>query len=121
MAIAQNRGESAEAGIQLERHWGLNSGRKIAFEGDGGIRIVAGDGDRSGLARRFLIGDIDPAGNEMALIDAIYRKPVMSVGEFRPTTAEVTSYRLVGPMYFLFLRRWWCTAMAFVFVAGSYR
>jgi POT family proton-dependent oligopeptide transporter len=56
------------------------------------------------------------------LMDAIHRQPVVSSGEFKPALAEVTTYKLVGPMYFLFFAGLGGTvAVLFVFVAGFYR
>jgi POT family proton-dependent oligopeptide transporter len=47
---------------------------------------------------------------------------VVSTGEFRAAAAEVTTYKLVGPMYFLFFAGLGgAVAVVFVFVAGFYR
>ena len=50
------------------------------------------------------------------------RRPLVSSGEFKPGQAEVTTYKLVGPMYFLFFAGMGgAVAVLFVFVAGFYR
>jgi POT family proton-dependent oligopeptide transporter len=35
-------------------------------------------------------------------MDKVYRQPVASVGDYNLSKGEVSTYTLVGPMYFLF-------------------
>jgi proton-dependent oligopeptide transporter, POT family len=55
-------------------------------------------------------------------MDAIDRKPVATTGSFDAAKADVSTYRLVGPQYFMFFA-WLMGGMGvlFVFVASLYR
>jgi proton-dependent oligopeptide transporter, POT family len=99
----------------------LQRGQKIDFAGDTGIEYL-GDSGPAPLAGTFLIADIDAAHQRVRLMDAVHRSPVTSSGEFKPERAQVTTYKLVGPMYFLFFAGLGgAVAVLFVFVAGFYR
>src|ERR1700733_14189359 len=112
----------AQTWAQLESVANLQRGQKIDFGGDTGIKFIGDDGAAAPLEGTFLIGDIDAAQNRVRLMDAIHRKPVVSSGEFKPALAEVTTYKLVGPNYFLFFAGMGgVVAVLFVFVAGFYR
>ena len=112
----------AQTWAQLHSTADLQRGQKIDFAGANGIKFTADDGHSETLEGTFLIGEIDAAHNRVRLIDAIHRKPVVSTGDFRPSAAEVTTYKLVGPIYFLFFAGLGgAVAVVFVFVAGFYR
>jgi POT family proton-dependent oligopeptide transporter len=112
----------AETWAQLQSVANLQRGQKIDFGGDTGIKVVGDDGKLTVLDGTFLIADIDAAGSRVRLMDAIHRRPLVSSGEFKPAQAEVTTYKLVGPMYFLFFAGLGgAVAVLFVFVAGFYR
>jgi POT family proton-dependent oligopeptide transporter len=118
--ISVTTGAETWAALQSTQH--LQRGQKIDFGGDTGVKFIADDGESQPLRGTFLIGDIDAAHNRVRLIDAIHRKSVVSTGEFRAAAAEVTTYKLVGPMYFLFFAGLGgAVAVVFVFVAGFYR
>jgi POT family proton-dependent oligopeptide transporter len=112
----------AQTWAQLQSVANLQRGQKIDFGGDTGVKFIGDNGAPAPLEGTFLISDIDAAHNRVRLMDAIHRQPVVSSGEFKPALAEVTTYRLVGPMYFLFFAGMGgVVAVLFVFVAGFYR
>jgi len=112
----------SETWAQLQSVANLKRGQKIDFGGDTGIKVVGDDGQPAALEGTFLIGDIDVAHSRVRLMDAIHREPLVSSGDFKPALAEVTTYKLVGPDYFLFFAGLGgAVAVLFVFVAGFYR
>jgi POT family proton-dependent oligopeptide transporter len=118
-AIAVTTG--AQTWAQLESVANLQRGQKIDFGGATGITYV-GDNGRAPLEGTFLIGDIDAAHDRVRLMDTIHRRPVVSSGDFDAAHAQVTTYKLVGPNYFLFFAGLGgVIAVVFVFVAGFYR
>ncbi len=98
--------------VTLEGASDFVTGQKIDFAGESGVNVVAADGQLSPLAGTYLIGEVDTAGNRLRLVDKVYRKPISSTGRFDSAKAEVSTYSLVGPMYFLFF----AALMAFVSV-----
>jgi POT family proton-dependent oligopeptide transporter len=112
----------AQTWAQLQSVENLQRGQKVDFGGDTGIKFIGEDGASAPLEGTFLIGDIDAAHSRVRLVDPIHRNQVASTGEFKPALAEVTTYKLVGPMYFLFFAGLGgAVAVVFVFVAGFYR
>ncbi|MDD3763081.1 MAG: MFS transporter [Nevskiales bacterium] len=112
----------AQTWVQLADAGRFEIGQKIDFGGDSGVSVVIGDGEHRPLAGTYLVGDIDVAADRVRLVDAISRQPVVSSGEFDVASASVSTYALVGPMYFLFFAGVMAVAsMIFVFVAIFYR
>jgi POT family proton-dependent oligopeptide transporter len=112
----------AETWAQLQSVVNLQRGQKIDFGGETGVKFITDNGTPAALDGTFLISDIDAAHSRVRLMDVIHRRPLVSSGEFNPAQAEVTTYRLVGPMYFLFFAGLGgAVAVLFVFVAGFYR
>jgi POT family proton-dependent oligopeptide transporter len=100
----------------------LQVGQKMDFDGNTGINVTDAAGQTSPLAGTFMIAAIDPAANRVRLEDVIHRKPVVSAGTFNKDAAQVSTYKLVGPMYFLFFAAIaGVAALVFIFVAGFYR
>jgi POT family proton-dependent oligopeptide transporter len=100
----------------------LQVGQKIDFDGDTGIEVTDAAGKESPLAGTFMIAAIDTAANRVRLEDVIHRQPVASSGTFNKESAQVSTYKLVGPMYFLFFAGVAAlAALIFIFVAGFYR
>jgi len=100
----------------------LKIGQKIDFDGDTGVQVMGDDGKPTGLNGTFLIGQIDGAQGRVRLLDVIHNKPVASTGAFKPDTGKVSTYKLVGPMYFLFFAGLaGVLAVLFIYVAGFYR
>src|ERR1700685_818478 len=114
--ISVTTGAETWAALASTQH--LQRGQKIDFGGDTGVNFIADDGPAP-LEGTFLIGDIDAAHNRVRLMDAINRQPVVSSGQFDAAHAQVTTYKLVGPNYFLFFAGMGgVIAVLFVFVAG---
>lgn len=91
-----------ETWITLSTVDGYVTGQKIDFNGENGVEVTAADGSKGPLAGTFLIAEIDAAANRVRLMDKVYRKPVASNGVYDLSKGDVSTYTLVGPMYFLF-------------------
>src|SRR5262249_53059654 len=100
----------------------LKPGQKIDFDGDTGIQITDENGQAVALSGTFLVAEIDSADKRVRLVDTIHRNPVASSGTFNPAASTVSTYKLVGPVYFLFFAGLGgVAAVVFIFVAGFYR
>lgn len=78
------------------------TGQKIDFEGVDNVMVAGANNSPEKLAGTFLIAEIDTQNSRVKLMDKINRLPVVSSGNFDITKAKVSTYTLVGPMYFLF-------------------
>lgn len=104
--------------ITLSKVDGYVTGQKIDFNGDNGVEVITADGSKGPLAGTFLIAEIDAAANRVRLMDKVYRKPVASSGNYDLSKGEVSTYTLVGPMYFLFFAALMAIgSVLFIFVA----
>ncbi|TXH05590.1 MAG: hypothetical protein E6R07_01920 [Nevskiaceae bacterium] len=92
----------AQTWVTLSTVDGYVTGQKIDFSGDNGVQVTAADGKTEPLAGTFLIAEIDAAAHRVRLMDKVYRQPVASTGSYDLSKGEVSTYTLVGPMYFLF-------------------
>lgn len=96
----------AETWVKVEEAAEFEKGQKIDVTGETGI-LLPPTKDKDGkevqvkLNGTFLVSEIDAAGKRVRLMDAIDRKPLVTTGTYDPK-AEVSTYRLVGPMYFYF-------------------
>jgi POT family proton-dependent oligopeptide transporter len=123
-AVAIAAGE--QTWVTLQDVGKLRTGQKIDFDGDTGISVMnmtgAGTEPVQGpLNGTFLVGEIDESGKRVRLLDAIHNQPVPSSGTFK-ASATVSTYKLVGPQYFLFFAAIaGGAAVLFIFVAGFYR
>ncbi|MEK6806285.1 MAG: MFS transporter [Pseudomonadota bacterium] len=107
----------AETVVQLPAEF--VRGQKIDFSGDTGLTVQLADGKTQPLAGTYIVGEI--AEGKAPLLDVVHRQPVATLGDFA-ATAEVTTYRLVGPQFFLFFAAlmagvgglWIFVAMAYV-------
>ncbi|TAJ54616.1 MAG: hypothetical protein EPO48_04505, partial [Nevskiaceae bacterium] len=88
--------------VTLEGADAFVTGQKIDFAGDTGVQVLAADGSSGPLAGTYLVGEVDAAGSRLRLLDKVHRKPISSTGSFDAEQAEVSTYSLVGPVYFLF-------------------
>jgi POT family proton-dependent oligopeptide transporter len=96
-------------------------GQKIDFGGDSGVTVSI-DGKSHPLAGTFMVAEVDANGSRVRLMDAIHRQPLVSEGQFNADAAQVSTYALVGPMYFLFFAAVMTGgALLFIFVALFYR
>ena len=96
------------------------TGQKIDFDGATGIQVLGADAKAEPLAGTFLVGEIDTVGHRLRLLDKVDRKPVVSNGEFNAAKAEVSTYALVGPVYFLFFAAL-MAGIALVFIVFAMR
>jgi len=92
----------ADTWVTLASVDGFVPGQKVDFGGETGVMVTGADGKAEALAGTFLIGKIDTAGKRIKLIEKVDRKSVASSGTFDAKKAEVSTYALVGPVYFLF-------------------
>jgi POT family proton-dependent oligopeptide transporter len=112
----------AETWVSLSDVSGFRTGQKIDFDGDTGITMTGDDGKPTPLAGTFLVAQVDATAKRVELMDVVHRQPLASSGEFKAATAEVSTYRLVGPMYFWFFALIAGAAgLIFIFVSGLYR
>jgi len=112
----------AQTWVQLPDVAQFVTGQKINFEGATGVEVVGADGKAGALGGTYLVAEIDADGNRVRIMDAIHRQPVATQGAFRADTAAVSTYHLVGPVYFLFFAGLMaCAGVIFVFVAMAYR
>ena len=110
----------AQTWVTLDTERELVPGQKIDFAGDSGVSLITDEGSRA-LAGTFLIAEIE-AGNRVRLMDPIRRAPVVTEGSYDAAGAEVSTYALVGPQYFMFFA--WVMiagALVFIVVAVFYR
>ncbi|HEY1076394.1 MAG TPA: MFS transporter [Fontimonas sp.] len=119
-AVAAQTGE--QTWIQLDDASRFVPGQKIDFGGDTGITVLRADGSSQPLLGTYLVGEIDATTQRVRLLDATSRQPLVSQGEFSSAKASVSTYALVGPMYFLFFAAVMAVAaVLFIFVAIFYR
>ncbi|MBX6420346.1 MAG: MFS transporter [Nevskia sp.] len=112
----------AQTWVGLEDVSGLQTGQKIDLGGDTGLSLRDEAGHTIPLEGTFLVAQIDRAGRRVRLADAVHGRDVATIGAFRRGSATVSTYRLVGPQYFLFFAA--AAALAgvlFLFVSGFYR
>jgi len=88
--------------VTLSKVDGFVTGQKIDFNGENGVKVTAADGSSGPLAGTFLIAEIDATAHRVRLMDKVYRKPVSSSGTYDLGKGDVSTYALVGPIYFLF-------------------
>jgi len=97
-------------------------GQKIDFGGGSGVMEVEADGSTHAMEGTYLVQDIDKDGHRVSLMNAIHRTPLVTTGSFDAAKAQVSTYALVGPMYFLFFAAVMVAgAVLFIFVALFYR
>ena len=97
-------------------------GQKIDLTGDNGLSMTDEDGKPAPLNGTFLVREIDPAAKRLQLMDVVHRAPLPASGEYKAATGEVSTYKLVGPMYFWFFALMAAGAgVLFIFVSGLYR
>ncbi len=112
----------SETWIVLDTVDKLITGQKIDVANDGdSLKSVDAAGKSSKLEGTFLIADIDSAASRVRLRDAIERGPVVSTGTFGPDV-KVSTYWLVGPMYFYFFVGVMCImGVIYIFFAMAYK
>lgn len=104
--------------VTLEGAGEFVTGQKIDFAGETGVQVLAADGSSGPLAGTYLVGEVDAAGSRLRLLDKVHRQPISSTGSFDAAKAEVSTYSLVGPVYFLFFSALMAAAaVLFIFYA----
>jgi POT family proton-dependent oligopeptide transporter len=112
----------AQTWVGLEDVSRLQPGQKIDLAGDLGLEITGEDGKAAPLNGTFLVSQVDAAGKRVLLMDVVHRLPVASAGQYKPGAADVSTYKLVGPVYFLFFAAVAGVAgLLLIFVTGLYR
>lgn len=91
---------AAETRVILPAETRFVPGQKIDFAGDTGVTVTLADGSTQPLAGTYIVGPI-AEDSSAELLDVVQRKPLATQGAFKPQ-AEVSTYRLVGPQFFLF-------------------
>jgi POT family proton-dependent oligopeptide transporter len=110
----------AETRVLLPEGHGFVSGQKIDFSGTTGVSVQRAGQMPAALAGTFVVGEIED--NSAVLLNVIDRRPVASSGRFEATQAEITTYRLVGPQFFLFFAALMSAAgIAWIVVAVLYK
>lgn len=92
----------AETWVTLSTVDGFVPGQKIDLGGANGIETTLASGTSEPFAGTYLIAEIDAAGKRVRLVDKVERQPIISSGTFDAGKAQVSTYALVGPVYFLF-------------------
>jgi POT family proton-dependent oligopeptide transporter len=122
----------AETWIKLDEAAQIENGQKIDLTGDKsgtGLTLATADGkpalDKEGkpqtLEGTYLAAEVDAAGSRVRLMDAVDRASVHSLGTLS-AKAEVSTYYLVGPMYFYFFVGVMCVmGVLFIFFAMAYK
>jgi proton-dependent oligopeptide transporter, POT family len=119
-------GSTVEVGSQTWVHVAnasaLVPGQKIDFDGQTGVYVVKADGKTESLDGTFLIGSVDAEHGRVSLLNAEDRTPAVTRGSFDAQHAEVSTYALVGPAYFMFFAKLMAVvATLFIGVAYFYR
>ncbi|MGQ0620252.1 MAG: POT-type proton-dependent oligopeptide transporter [Panacagrimonas sp.] len=111
----------AETRVRVPAEHGFVRGQKIDFFGATGLSVALEDGKTRALAGTYLVGETGADGTA-PLLDVTHRKPVSTRGRFDTDAAEVSTYKLVGPQFFMFFA-WLMAGMGviFIFVARLYR
>jgi POT family proton-dependent oligopeptide transporter len=80
------------------------------------------EGKASLLAGTYLAKEIDTAGSRIRLMDVVERADVATAGRFDAAKTEVSTYHLVGPVYFYFFFGLMCAGgIVYVFFAMAYK
>ncbi|TAM09167.1 MAG: MFS transporter [Nevskiaceae bacterium] len=112
----------AQTWVEIADAARLVAGQKIDFSGATGLTVERADGRREALSGTYLVAVVDAAHSRVELADAIHRRPVATQGEFRPATARVSTYALIGGDYFLFFAALMAgVGVLFTLVAPFYR
>ena len=105
--------------VQLPRDAGFVRGQKIDFGTNTALSVMFEDGSNKPLTGTFILGEIR-RDDRAPLLDVIHRRPVHTNGIYRPD-ADVSTYRLVGPQFFLFFAALMAAVgVLWIFVAKAY-
>jgi POT family proton-dependent oligopeptide transporter len=117
----------AETWVGLDDVRNLVVGQKVDFAGSNGISVTTADPNTGApqtdkLSGTYLVAETDAAHHRIRIMDYVERKPVVTSGAFDASNAKVSTYKLVGPQYFLFFSAV-CAAVGvlFIFFAMRYK
>ena len=97
-------------------------GQKIDFDGKTGVYVLKRNGTSESLDGTFLVGTVDAEHGRVSLLNAEDRTPTITRGSFDAQHAQVSTYALVGPAYFMFFAKLMAVvATLFIAVAYFYR
>jgi POT family proton-dependent oligopeptide transporter len=113
----------SETWVKLDGADKMVTGQKldITNDGEGGVQITEASGKTRKLEGTFLVSVIDAAGSRVKLMDAAERTAIRSTGSIS-TDTKVSTYWLVGPMYFYFFVAVMCVmGVVYIFFAMAYK
>ena len=108
-----------ETWVHLAHAGAIVAGQKIDFAGRSGVYVVNRTGADVPLEGTYLVGSVDAAHGRVRMLNAEDRSPTITRGTFDAGHAEVSTYALVGPAYFLFFAKL-MAAGAVIFIAVAY-
>ena len=112
----------SETWVHLANAGDIVVGQKIDFDGQTGVYVVRPNGTSDPLAGTFLVASVDASHGRVSLLNVEDRKPTVTRGSFDAPHAQVTTYALVGPAYFMFfVKMMVIVAILFIPVAYFYR
>ena len=112
----------SETWVHLANAGAIVEGQKIDFDGKTGVYVVKADGSSERLAGTFLVGSVDAGNGRVKLLNVEDRTPTATTGVFDAKNADVSTYALVGPAYFMFFAKLMAAgALLFIAVAYFYR
>ena len=95
------------------------SGQKIDIAGETGVEELGADGKPGPFGGTYLVSQIEAGTGRLLLMDAVTRKPISTRGSFHAPQARVSTYALVGPVYFLFFAAI-MAAVGVIFIVVAY-
>jgi proton-dependent oligopeptide transporter, POT family len=108
--------------VHLANASAIVAGQKIDFAGKTGVSVVKADGSTEALAGTYIVGAVESGQGRVSLLNAEDRSPTATRGAFDAQHADVSTYALVGPAYFMFFAELMAVvAVLFIAVAYFYR
>jgi POT family proton-dependent oligopeptide transporter len=112
----------AQTWIHVPNAANIVAGQKLDFDGKTGVYVLKPGGTREPLAGTYLVGSVDADHGRVSLLNAEDRAPTETQGAFDARRADVSTYALVGPAYFMFFAELMAVvAVLFIGVAYFYR
>ncbi len=108
-----------ETWVSLPAGTSVITGQKIDFDSTG-LTVHTPDGKSAPLAGTFLVSEVQ--GSRVRLMDNEHRRSVSTTGSWNTAGGVVSTYRLVGPQYFIFFASMMAgLGVVFIGVAMLYR
>jgi proton-dependent oligopeptide transporter, POT family len=105
--------------VHLANASAIVAGQKIDFAGKTGVSVVKADGSTEALAGTYIVGAVESGQGRVSLLNAEDRSPTATRGAFDAQHADVSTYALVGPAYFMFFAEL-MAVVAVLFIAVAY-